>query len=265
MIRSYGLWHHYGVRPVLRDVSIEIATGELVVLLGPNGMGKSTLLGCLGGVLWPRRGWVEIDGVRRRQSEAEERALRRRVAYLPDDPWMPTARTGREYLLAIGRLYGHDDFRLFDHAHRLLRLFHLEAKGDGTIRSYSTGQRRKLQIAGALISEAPYLLLDEPFSGGLDPAGILAVKRVLQNLAADSRVTIVITTPVPELVEVLAHRVAILRDGRLAHYDTPAGLRSEAGVSGTLDEALQRLIYPESIDAVEDYLAGGPRGAGGAA
>lgn len=258
MIQVHDLWHHYGVRPVLREVTMEIATGELVVLLGPNGMGKSTLLGCLAGVLWPQRGWVEIDGVRRRQSTEEERALRRRVAYLPDDPWMPGARTGREYLLATGRLYGHDDFELFDHADRLLRLFHLEGKGDSPIGGYSTGQRKKLTLAGALITKAPYLLLDEPFSGGLDPAGILAVKRVLQKLAADGDVTIVITTPVPELVEALANRVAILRDGRLAHYDTPAGLCTAAGSESGLDDALQRLIYPESIDAVEAYLEGEP-------
>ena len=68
MIRVVRLTQHYSVRPVLVDVSLEIATGELVTVLGPNGMGKSTLLAALAGVLAPQEGYVEFDGVRRRSS-----------------------------------------------------------------------------------------------------------------------------------------------------------------------------------------------------
>jgi ABC-type multidrug transport system ATPase subunit len=256
MIRVQNLWHHYGVRPVLQDVCLQIETGELVVLLGPNGMGKTTLLGCLAGVLWPQRGHVEYDGLRRRESVDGERRIRQRVAYVPDDAWLPPLRTAREYLLGMGRLYGHDDFHIFAHAERLLRLFHLDQQGDNSMSSFSTGQRKKIALAGGLISEAPYLLLDEPFSGGLDPAGILAMKSVLAQLAQRDDVTIVITTPVPELVEELAHRVAVIRDGRLIHFDTPEGLRRAAGADITFDRALQQLTYPDTLDVVSAYLDG---------
>lgn len=264
MIRVEGLWHHYGVRPVLRDVSLEIATGELVVLLGPNGMGKTTLLGCLAGVLWPQRGWVAFDGVRRRQSVEEERELRKRIAYLPDDSWLPMQKSGREFLLAVGRLYEVEDFRLFDHATRLLRLLQLEDRGDAPISGYSTGQRKKIALASALITEAPYLLLDEPFSGGLDPAGILALKRVLKHLARDLGRTIVMTTPVPELIEELADRIAILRDGELTAFDTAEGLVSAAGDCDSLEAALQRLTFPDVVASIEDYFedAGEPAARG---
>ncbi len=263
MIRVEGLWHHYGVRPILRDVSLTVETGELVVLLGPNGTGKSTLLGCLGGVLWPQRGQVAFDGIKRRQSAEEEYELRKRVAYLPDGAWMPGDATGREYLLAIGRLYEIDDFRLFDHADRLLSLFHLADKQNVAIDGYSTGQRKKIAIASSLITEAPFLLLDEPFSGGLDPAGIMAVKRVLKRLADDQRVTVVITTPVPEIIEELASRVAVLRDGELIAYDTPDALKRLAG-EAKLDDALGRLMYPESMDGIEEYLDSESGDGGGA-
>lgn len=256
MLRVENLTHHYGLRPVLSDVSLEVQTGELVVLLGPNGMGKSTLLGCMAGVLRPARGHVEIDGVRRRQSVDEERALRKRMVYLPDDTWLPMMRTGREFLLGVGRLYDHDDLHLFEHTDRLLRLFHLEEHGDSAISSYSTGQRKKIALATALITEAPYLLLDEPFSGGLDPAGILAMKQVLKKLADDENVTVVMTTPVPELVEELASRVAILQDGQLTAYESPATLRQQAGDGVSFEQALGRLMYPEADDAVSDYFAG---------
>lgn len=257
MIRVEGLWHYYDVRPVLKGVSLEIATGELVVLLGPNGMGKTTLLGALAGTLWPQRGWVEFDGLRRRQSVAEERDLRRRIAYLPDDAWLPMQKTGREFLIAVGRLYELDGFRLFDHAERLLKLFQLGDKADANISGYSTGQRKKIALASALITEAPYLLLDEPFSGGLDPAGILALKTVLKRLKQASGRTIVMTTPVPELVEELADRIAIIRDGELTAYDTAEGLIKQAGGAATLEEALQVLTFPDVLEGLDGYFSPG--------
>ena len=271
MIRVESLWHHYDLRPVLRDVSLQIETGELVVLLGPNGMGKTTLLGCLAGVLWPQRGYVEFDGVRRRQSVHEERELRRRIAYLPDDAWLPMQKTGREFLVAVGQLYEIDGFHLFDHIERLLRLFQLGDKADATISGYSTGQRKKIALASALVTEAPYLLLDEPFSGGLDPAGILALKTVLKRLREEEGRTIVITTPVPELVEELADRVAIIREGELTAFETPAGLIRLAGTEGSLERALQELTFPDVLAGLEGYFQPGvtpppvsppPQGAG---
>jgi ABC-2 type transport system ATP-binding protein len=254
MIVVKDLWHHYDLRPVLKNISLEIQTGELVVLLGPNGMGKTTLLGCLAGVLWPQRGHVEFDGVRRRKSIHEERELRKQIAYLPDDAWLPMRKTGREFLVAVGKLYDIDGFRLFDHVDRLLRLFQLDDKADANISSYSTGQRKKISLASALVTEAPYLLLDEPFSGGLDPAGILALKTVLKRLRDEGNRTIVMTTPVPELVEELADRVAVIRDGKLCAFDTPAGLVRIAGASGSLEQALQTLSFPDALAGIEGYF-----------
>ncbi|MCA9232073.1 MAG: ABC transporter ATP-binding protein [Planctomycetales bacterium] len=254
MIKVCDLTHHYGLRPVLMNVSFEVQTGELVVLLGPNGSGKTTLLGCVAGTIWPVRGHVEFDGVKRRESADRELAIRKQVAYLPDNTWLPKQHTGREFLLAVGRLYGIDDFRLFEHADRLLALFHLEEQGDALIKSYSTGQLKKISLASALITEAKYLLLDEPFSGGLDPAGIVALKSVLKRLAADEQVTVVMTTPVPELVEELAHRIAILREGELISYASAQETKAIAGATA-FDEALQKLLYPETSDVVAAYFS----------
>jgi ABC-type multidrug transport system ATPase subunit len=151
-------------------------------------------------------------------------------------------------------LYGVDDLRLFDHADRLLRLFDLAEQGDQPIYSYSAGQLKKISLCSALITEAPYLLLDEPFSGGLDPSGIMALKRVLQRLAERDDITIVLTTPVPELVEELADRIAIVRNGQLAAYDSADGLRRQTGTDGPLADVLQRLLNPETLANIEHYL-----------
>jgi ABC-type multidrug transport system ATPase subunit len=104
------------------------------------------------------------------------------------------------------------------------------------------------------------LLLDEPFSGGLDPSGILALQRVLQHLAARDDVTIVMTTPVTELVETLADRIAIIREGELAAFDTADGLRRLTGTEGPLAEVLQRLLNPETLANIEHYFELKPSG-----
>lgn len=254
MISVVDVTHHYGVRPVLWHVNLEINKGELIAVLGPNGMGKTTLLGVIAGALWPLKGHVEIDGLRRRSSERDEMAIRRRVAYLPDRPWLPGNRTGREFLLAVGRLYDIEDDRLMDHVDRLLRLFDLEQEGDWPIRSYSNGQQKKIALCSALVTEAPVLILDEPFSGGLDPSGILALKKVLQHLAADCDVTVVMAAPV--LVEELAHRIVILADGRVTAFDTADGLRRQSGCSGPLAEVFEQLVHPQTTDNLRQYFEG---------
>jgi len=219
-------------------------------------MGKTTLMGVMVGVLSPQKGHVEIDGMRRRSSIEAELAIRKKVAYLPDQPWLPNNRTGREFLLAVGRLYDIDAERLMDHVERLLQLFQLKEQGDSPIRSYSNGQKKKVAICSVLVTDAAVLLLDEPFSGGLDPSGLMVLRRVLQRLAEENKVTIVLASPVAELVEGLAHRVAVLSDGRIAAYDTIDGLRRQTSCSGSLQEVFERLIRPQTLEDLDRYFEG---------
>src|SRR6266436_3190521 len=105
MISVVDVTQHYGIRPVLRHINLTIPPGSLAAVIGPNGMGKSTLLSVIAGVLTPQHGRVEIDGLHRKSSIENELAIRRLVVYLPDRPWLPKNRTGREFLLGVGRLY----------------------------------------------------------------------------------------------------------------------------------------------------------------
>jgi ABC-2 type transport system ATP-binding protein len=256
VIDVVNLTQHYGVRPVLKDINLHINRGELVAVVGPNGMGKSTLLGALAGVLSPQHGWVAIDGKRRRASEEDEIAIRRMAVYLPDQTWLPAQQTGRDWLLAVGRVYSIEYDDLFDRIDRLMKLFDLFALAESPIRSYSAGQRKKLGLSAALLTGAPVLLLDEPFSGGLDPAGLLALKRVLQRRVAEEGNTVVLTSPVPEIVEEIAGRVLILRDGTVAAFDTIDGLRRMTGIQGSLGAVLERLLYPDMAGKLESYFEG---------
>lgn len=258
MIRMEHVTQHYGVKPVLRDVDLDFHPGTRTAVIGPNGMGKTTLLSVLGGVLQPQRGFVEIDGLRRRSSLENELAIRRQCVFLPDNCWLPKNRTGREYILSVGALYEIDADRLIDHSIRLLRLFELMELADAPIRTYSAGQRKKISLCSALITEARILLLDEPFSGGLDPAGILALKSVLQRLALQQQRTIVVTTPVPEIVQEIADRIVVVKQGRIVLDGTYEDLRRAAGGNGTLDDILERVIFPETLEYIEQYFGEGP-------
>ncbi len=259
MIELRGVTHHYGVRPVLRGVDLRVDRGEVVVILGPNGMGKSTLLGVMGGTLAPYRGTVAIDGRVRRSSVEDELAIRKTAVYLPDQPWLPGNRTGREFLLAVGKLYDVDAERLMNHVDRLLDLFELREQGDSPVRTYSAGQKKKVAIASALVTEAPVLLLDEPFSGGLDPSGLMALKRVFIRHARAKERTIVMTSPVPELVEEVATRVVVLHHGEILAFDSVEGLRRSTGCRGTLGEVLERLLYSETGERIDAYFEEAPR------
>ncbi len=254
MIKVSDVSHHYGLRPVLSHIELHVPAGQLMALMGPNGVGKSTLLAIIAGLMAPAKGCVEINGLRRRASEEVELRIRRQLVFLPDHPWLPEFMTAREWLLAVGQLYEVDADRLMDHIDRLLELFQLDRQGDAPIRTCSNGQKKKVAICGALVTEAPLLVLDEPFTGGLDPSAILALRRVLKRLAGGTDVTIIMASQIPEIVEDLADQIAVLSGTRMIACGTLEQLREQTGCHGSLPEVFERLVSPQTIERVESYF-----------
>ncbi|CAA6692293.1 MULTISPECIES: ABC transporter ATP-binding protein [unclassified Lentimonas] len=254
LIKIQSLSHHFGVKPVLQSVNFEIQQGEMIAIMGANGIGKSTLLKAIAGILQPLEGQVSIAGKIRRNSVEEELHIRKQVAYLPDHPWTPMNRTGREFLIGTGQIYNIPAQRLMDHVQRLLHLFNLEENGDSPIQNYSNGQKKKIAIASALVTEAPILILDEPFTGGLDPSAIHALKKVLKHLAEREDVTVIIASQIPEIVEALSHRVVILENGRVRTIGTIKQLQAETNCTGNLELILEKLLNPETETMVANYF-----------
>lgn len=253
MIELTDVWQYYSSKVVLRGVSLSVASGEVVVLMGPNGMGKSTILSVMAGLVSPMSGHVKIDGKQRRSSVEDELAIRRKTFHLPAQPKLPSGLTGREWIVGIGRAWGVPDMRLFEHVDRLISIFAMEDVIDSTPSSCSTGQRQKIALAGMLASEAKVLLLDEPFSGGLDPLGISAIRRIIEHMAHQGEHTIVIATPVPELVQDFADRVAIVVDGTIIACDSPRELQRQTATD-RLDLAYEKLVRPGDRSAVDAYI-----------
>ncbi len=253
-VRAEQLWCAYNSKFILRDVSFSVNRAEIAVIAGVNGVGKSTLLAVVAGAASAARGTVSVFGYPRRTSVESERAARRMVVYLPDEAWLPRAMTIREYLGAAAALFDIATAEAIDRIDSLLELFSLTEAESQTLRSLSTGQRKKVGLCSALLADRDLLLLDEPFSGGLDPAGIAALRRVLLSRKSQRNQTVILTTPVAEIIAGLADRLLILRDGTLVHDLDQNTLRKEMTNGASSADALNALIFPDAEERIQRYL-----------
>jgi len=210
-IRIDGLCKTYkgGKVKALNELSVSIEAGEAFGIIGPNGAGKTTLFGCLLSFLRPDKGTITIDGM---PPDALE--VRKLVGYLPErlnfDKWM----TGREFMHFHHELSGLPrDVRLSRCDELLTRVGLDPTSWTRPIKKYSRGMLQRLGFAQALVGNPKYLLLDEPASG-VDPAGVLLLRRLLKELKS-SGVTIILNSHQLDQVEKTCDRVAFIQQGKV--------------------------------------------------
>lgn len=205
MIEVSGLRKEYRGREVLRGVEHTFADGRLSYLLGLNGAGKSTLLRCIAGVTRPDGGGVGIDG---RAPASLDAPVRHLGMHLSADAFTPghTARRHLRWLAALGGVPA-------GRADALLDEVGLAAVADRPVGGFSLGMRQRLGIASALVGNPRTLLLDEPLNG-LDVAGVLWMRGLLQQWAAEGRCVVVASHALAE-VERTADEVVMIEDGRI--------------------------------------------------
>jgi len=219
-----GVWHRYGTRVALADVSLQVAQGEIFGLLGPNGGGKTTLFHLLATLMPLMEGQVELLGYDLRRAA---RAIRPHLGVVFQHPSLDRKLTVYENLQHHGHLYGMRGGRLRERIQVVVQRVGLEDRCDERVERLSGGLQRCLELAKAFLHGPTVLLLDEP-STGLDPGARLDFMAYLEHLRDQEGVSVLLTTHILEEAE-RCDRVGILHQGRLVAVGTPDELKARVG------------------------------------
>jgi ABC-2 type transport system ATP-binding protein len=236
-----------GVEAV-KGIDFDVAPGEVFGLLGPNGAGKSTTVGMLTTTIAPTSGRARLAGF----DVATDPIQARRVsAVVFQDPVVDRPLTGRRNLVVHARLWGLDPAEAAQHITGVVEAFGLDELIDRPVDTYSGGQRRRLEIARALVSDPQVLFLDEP-TVGLDPRIRFELIDFIAGLRARLGMTILLTTHYLDEAEQLCDRVASMHQGRTVAMDSPAAL-----LAGLGRELVELRIDGDVTDAVTSLRTSG--------
>ena len=220
-LATEGLRKSYRGRPVVEDVNVRIRPGEVVGLLGPNGAGKTTTFYCILGLVAPDRGKVVLDGEDITSLPMYLRA-RRGISYLPQEASIFRRMTVEGNLLAILETLGVAPEERRKRATRLLRDFRVEHLAAERGYTLSGGERRRVEIARALVLEPAFILLDEPFAG-IDPKARRDIQTVIADLR-DRAIGVLITDHNVRETLQITDRAYIIVDGTIIKHGSPADL-----------------------------------------
>ncbi len=223
MLQIQHLSKRFGKKEVVRDLSLEVNKGEILVLLGKSGSGKTTTLKMINRLIEPSAGRILID--QQDVLAMQPELLRRRIGYVIQDNGLFPHYTVAENVALVPRLLDWDKAKQDAQSRKMLQM--LDMDPDAYLRKYpaelSGGQQQRVAIARALAAEAPLLLMDEPFSA-LDPITRVRARQKFLELARQLNTTVVMVThDVSEAVEV-ADQIALLENGALAQLGSPEEL-----------------------------------------
>jgi ABC-2 type transport system ATP-binding protein len=254
-----GLRKDYKTVRALDGMSFAVPAGQVFGLLGPNGAGKSTTVRILVTLTHADGGRAAVAG---HDVAREAAAVRRALGYVPQASGVDREATGRENLVLQGRLQGMRGTEIERRAGELLELFGLDEKADALVKTYSGGQKRRLDVAMGLVHRPQVLFLDEPTTG-LDPEARAAMWEELARLADAETLTILLTTHYLEEADRLAERVAIVSRGQVVVEGRPEDLKRELrGESVTVDLGAANgaaASVVEALAGVHEVLVDGHR------
>jgi ABC-2 type transport system ATP-binding protein len=239
-LRVNGLCKQYGQRLVVDHLDLEVRQGEVFGFLGPNGAGKTTTIRMVLGLIRPTDGSVSILGHDLGDSRA---AILPRVGALVEQPALYNYMSGRDNLRAIGlTLGGVPEARIGE----VLELVGLRERDRDRVKTYSLGMKQRLGVALALLNDPDLLVLDEP-ANGLDPAGIVEMRDLMRQLAAQGK-TVFISSHVLTEVRQICDRVAILNNGKLV---TVSGIDALVSGHGTYSVTLDAERAAEALALIQ--------------
>jgi len=217
-LEARDLYKRYGDRTVVRGVSLEVAPGEVVGLLGPNGAGKTTTFYMVVGVMAPDRGsirWWDNDIT----TMPMHRRARKGIGYLPQEASVFKGLTVWENLMALAELQPIPRAEQIQRCETLLSEFHLQKVRATLGMSLSGGERRRCEMARALVTQPRIMLLDEPFAG-VDPKSVIEIQGLISDLKARGIGVLITDHNVRETLQI-ADRAYILADGMIMKHGLP--------------------------------------------
>ncbi len=238
-----GLTVTYDGTPALREASLSVPHGSIVGILGPSGSGKTTLIKCIVGLLRPARGEVRVAGRR-----VPDKSLARSVGYMAQEDALYPDLTGQQNLRFFSSLYGLRGPAAAAAISSVFRLTRLTGHESKRVKNYSGGMRKRLSLAAALVHGPSLLVLDEP-TVGIDPVLRAEFWDEFRRLR-DAGATILLTTHVMDEAD-RCDRLALVFEGRVLAYDTPAGVCRAVGASTTEESFLA--LRAQSLNGEESH------------
>ena len=266
MIETKGLTKTFKTRKgnveAVRGVNLQVQEGEIFGFLGPNGAGKTTTMRMLATLLEPTSGQATICGYDLRR---ESGRVRTSIGYVGQKGGAEVMETGRENLVLAGRLYGMSKASAEKRATELIVRLDLEPFADRLVRTYSGGQRRRLDITMGMMHRPRLLILDEPTTG-LDPQSRARIWDEVRRLRSEG-VTVFLTTHYMDEADGLCDHLAIIDGGKIVSEDTPnrlkqqiagdiisLGMHMQNGTGAHVKEALQGRSFLRELQETENGM-----------
>ncbi|MFA7496040.1 MAG: LPS export ABC transporter ATP-binding protein [Acidithiobacillus sp.] len=231
LLQAQSIVKSYRRRTVVRDVSVQVAAGEVVGLLGPNGAGKTTTFYMMVGLVRPDRGHIFMQQRDITALPMHERA-RMGLGYLPQEPSVFRQMSAADNVLAVLETLPLSKVERQERLEQLLAELHLGLLRDTKGHSLSGGERRRVEIARALAMSPRFILLDEPFAG-IDPISVLEIQKLIQDLR-DRGIGILITDHNVRETLGICERAYILHDGKVLTAGSPQEI---------VDDPMVRQVY----------------------
>lgn len=242
-----GIARSFGDRPALRGINFEINHGEVVALLGPNGAGKTTAVRILTGVLAADSGRASVLGL---DPATQGNEIRKIVGVMTEASGLDDRLTAFENIEVYGAIRGLPRVAMHKRIGELLEQFNLGDRATDLVGGFSTGQRKRVALARALLHEPQVLFLDEPTSG-LDPEATRDVLDLIASLAKDHGRTVLYCTHFLHEAGRLCERMVVLRQGEVMAFGKPSDLAAELYRGGRVHITLGATATREALQMVD--------------
>src|ERR1700734_3166340 len=243
MISVSHLVKTFGDFTAVKDISFNVAQGEIFAFLGPNGAGKTTTIKMLTTLLRPTSGRIELDGL---DPTVKQKQARQRFGIVFQDPSLDSEQTAWENMDLHGVLYHVPRKLRAERTEHLLKLFELWDRRDSYVKPFSGGMKRRLEIARGFLHTPKILFLDEP-TLGLDPQSRNQLWTHVKKVNEAEKVTVMLTTHYMDEADRVAHRVGVIDHGKLVAQGTPQAIKAQ-----TQAETLELAFLALTGSAIRD-------------